>query len=56
MDPKQIQQAVEPLKKWKPRTVIIRMHVVCMECEHKFATTSMLPECPKCNSGDIELQ
>jgi len=29
--------------------------VICLECGKKFKTSSYLPECPKCNGSDIEL-
>lgn len=31
-----------------------RFRVRCMECDKRFMTARMLPECPACNSGDIE--
>ena len=33
-----------------------KIKVVCMECGKKFSTGSMLPTCPKCKGGDIEVQ
>lgn len=30
--------------------------VVCLECEHKFKTSSNLPTCPKCGGSDIEVR
>ena len=32
-----------------------RIKVRCLECGKRFTTRSMLPECPKCGGGDIEL-
>jgi len=29
--------------------------VKCLECGKKFKTSSYLPECPKCNGSDIDL-
>lgn len=31
-----------------------KIRVVCMECGKKFLTTKIIPQCPKCNSVDIE--
>ena len=39
----------------KPKAVKVKMPVVCMECNKKFSTTKVIPECPRCNSSDIEL-
>jgi ribosomal protein S27E len=32
-----------------------KLRVECMECSKRFSTTSMLPECPKCGSTDVDL-
>ena len=29
--------------------------VVCLECSHRFYTSSMIPECPGCGGSDVEL-
>lgn len=33
----------------------VRLRVICLECEKRFATTDPMPECPKCGGTDIEL-
>ena len=32
-----------------------KIKVQCLECGKRFSTRSMLPECPKCGGGDIDL-
>lgn len=34
----------------------IKIHVVCLECEKRFLTTSMLPSCPRCGGSDIDVR
>lgn len=41
-------------KKKSPKK--IKIHVVCLECEKRFLTTSMLPSCPKCGGSDIDVR
>lgn len=31
-----------------------RIKVVCMECGKKWATSNLIPECPKCGAVDVE--
>lgn len=31
-----------------------RVNVVCMECGKKWATSNLIPECPKCGGVDVE--
>lgn len=31
-----------------------RVRVVCMECDRKFKTASIVPSCPKCGGSDVE--
>lgn len=33
-----------------------RMMVECMECCHKFQSSSILPVCPKCGGSDIDIR
>lgn len=33
-----------------------RIPVVCMECDKKFSTAKIIPECPKCGGSDIEVR
>ena len=32
----------------------VKIKVVCLECSKKFATSKIIPECPKCGGSDIE--
>jgi Zn finger protein HypA/HybF involved in hydrogenase expression len=32
----------------------VKVKVVCLECGTKFATTKVIPYCPKCGGSDIE--
>jgi hypothetical protein len=40
--------------KRKPATTAA-FRVICLECNKRFSTRSMLPVCPSCNGSDIEV-
>ena len=49
--------AYEPgatLARLRRRHASRRFRVMCLECERKFRTASMLPRCPRCGGSDVE--